>query len=212
MAETTIRALKVRLAEIPLERPATVGGVRILSTMILLVDLESSSGAAGRAYLHVFQPSRTRPFLDLFLSMSDWLAGHPATPETLERTLRARLEERLAKEPDLGAAVGLVDMACWDLRAIETDLPLARLHTPERIPVSAYLTSALGCADPDSTAEEAAQAAQRGFGGYKIQLGHGTLEEDVAAVRAARTALPAGMALMVDYVQSLSREIGRAHV
>ena len=69
-----------------------------------------------------------------------------------------------------------------------------------------YLTSALGCASPGRTRDEALEAARRGFGGFKIQLGHPTLDQDLAAIRAARDALPAGIALMVDYVQSLTKD------
>jgi mandelate racemase len=102
----------------------------------------------------------------------------------------------------LGVALGGLDMALWDAWARARGEPLARALGGELRPLKAY--HSVGLYDADSVAVVAEEARAGGYAGLKIKLGFPTLEEDLAAVRAARQALGDELALMVDYNQSLA--------
>jgi mandelate racemase len=101
-------------------------------------------------------------------------------------------------------ALSALDMALWDALAISLDRPLASLLGAAPRPVRAYNSCGLGLMAPEAAAEEALKLLEGGFKGVKLRLGHPTLRDDLAAVRAVRAALPDTVALMVDYNQGLS--------
>ena len=59
---------------------------------------------------------------------------------------------------------------------------------------------------PAAVADEAVRLTERGFKAVKLRLGYPTLEEDLAALKAVRERLGAGIEVMVDYNQALSVE------
>ncbi len=80
--------------------------------------------------------------------------------------------------------------------------------------VSTYNSNGLGLIDLALVGDEAAQLVEEGFRAIKLRLGRPTLEADIAAVHAARGAIPADVKLMVDFNQALelsgALERGRA--
>jgi mandelate racemase len=97
-----------------------------------------------------------------------------------------------------------VDVACWDALAIAAGRPLARLLGATTRPGPAYNSNGLGLVDPQAAADEALELADEGFRAIKMRLGRRSGQDDLAAVRAVRAALPADVALMADYNQALS--------
>jgi mandelate racemase len=63
----------------------------------------------------------------------------------------------------------------------------------------------LKSATPRELADEVRERSPAGFGAYKLKIGGGSLDDDLAAIDAVREASD-GARLMVDYNQSLSRE------
>jgi mandelate racemase len=59
---------------------------------------------------------------------------------------------------------------------------------------------------PAAVADEAVRLTERGFKAVKLRLGYPTLDEDLAALKAVRKRLGAGIEVMVDYNQALSVE------
>lgn len=100
-------------------------------------------------------------------------------------------------------------MACWDALAIAAGLPLARLLGATNRPIAAYNSNGLGLVDPQAAADEALELVDEGFRAIKMRLGRRSAQDDLAAVRAVRTALPSDVALMADYNQALSRDAAR---
>jgi len=94
-----------------------------------------------------------------------------------------------------------IDMALWDILARSQDLPVARLLGGIERPIPAY--DSFGIIDVIADRGELERSMQRGFRGIKIKIGGGTLEADVARVKAVRDVIGAEIALMVDYNQSL---------
>jgi mandelate racemase len=126
--------------------------------------------------------------------------------------LWAALSERFALIGVQGIvrmAMAGFDVACWDALAVAAGVPLARLLGAEPRPIPAYNSCGLGLMPLDALADEAEKLLERGFRAVKLRLGYPTLEEDLAAVRAARRRIGPGIALMVDYNQALSVEEAR---
>jgi mandelate racemase len=69
-------------------------------------------------------------------------------------------------------------------------------------PIPAY--GAVGYDGVDVCARGAAEWAARGFKGVKAKIGYPTVHEDLAVIRAIRKAVGDGVAIMVDYNQSLT--------
>jgi len=81
-------------------------------------------------------------------------------------------------------------------------LSLASLLGGAPRPVPAY--GAIGYDGEQGSAATAEKWAKRGFRGVKAKIGYPTVQEDVAVLRAIRSATGAGMAIMADYNQSLT--------
>ena len=98
-------------------------------------------------------------------------------------------------------AMGGLDMALWDAYARGRNEPLyATLGAQPRAHKPYY---SVGLYDEKTVIEVAEEAIAENYPGLKIKAGFPTLEEDLAAVRAAKRVL-GNRALMIDYNQSLT--------
>ena len=95
-------------------------------------------------------------------------------------------------------------MAAWDAAARGRGLPLWKLLGAEARATPAY--GGIGYDGERECARQAEQWAKRGLKGVKAKIGYPTVEEDLAVVRAMRAAAGPGVAIMVDYNQSLTVE------
>jgi mandelate racemase len=129
------------------------------------------------------------------------VAGQDLAPQEVSGRLRDRFK-LLGVQGLTGMALAGIDMALWDAAARAADLPLHRLLGATARPVPAY--GGVGFDGVEGSARAAEQWARRGFRAVKAKIGYPTLEEDLAVVRAMRSAVGPGVQLMVDYNQSLS--------
>jgi mandelate racemase len=196
-----IRDIEARAVVGPLAAPVRTASGAVTQALLVLIDLHTEEGPVGHAYLFAYQPFALRPLRDLVLGLGETVKGQPVAPVDLDRTLRARLTLFGARGLQ-GMAVAGIDMAAWDALALAAGVPLVTLLGGESRPIQAY--NSLGMLAPAEAADEAAKTAAAGFRGLKIKIGWPTIEQDLAAVRAARRALPDDVALMVDFNQSLS--------
>jgi mandelate racemase len=188
---------------VPLDRPIRTASGTIGEAPLLLLDLHTDAGVTGRAYLFGFQAATLAPLQALVRALAAAVQGDPLAPLELDRTLRARFA-LLGTRGLLGMALSGLDTAAWDAAAHAAGLPLVRLLGGAPRPVRAYLGNGIGVIPVAEVAETAARLAAEGLPGMKIRLGRPAAGEDVAAVRAARRALPDGVALLADFNQSLS--------
>jgi mandelate racemase len=131
--------------------------------------------------------------------------GEPIDPEAQWKRL-ARRFTLIGVQGIVRMAMAGFDVACWDAIARARRMPLAALLGASPRPVRAYNSNGLGLMGAQALARETEQLLEGGFGGVKLRLGYPTLEEDLAAVRAVRARLAAGVELMVDYNQALEVE------
>ncbi len=102
--------------------------------------------------------------------------------------------------------IGALDIAIWDLRCKDLDMPLHRLVGGARESVPAYASEINLAADdtPDALVERMRAMVERGFKSVKIKIGREDLAEDVERIRRVKEILPAGGQLFVDLNQKWS--------
>jgi mandelate racemase len=93
-------------------------------------------------------------------------------------------------------------MALWDALARSRQLPLVALLGG--VPKSIQAYGAVGYDGEAGSARVAEEWARRGVRGIKAKIGYPTVAEDLAVIRAMRRVVGDGIAIMVDYNQSLT--------
>lgn len=185
----------------PLPRSVRTASGTIASFPLVLIDVSTDGGIEGRAYAQVYLPELLPALAQCVQGMAGMLIGQPLVPRDLHQLLlrRCRL---FGLKGMTGVALGGLDMALWDTWARALGQPLARVLGAQPRPVKAY--NSVGLYDAASVHQIAEETRAAGYAGLKIKLGFATLAQDLAVVRAARRALGEGIALMVDYNQSLN--------
>jgi mandelate racemase len=174
----------------------------ITSVPVVLLDVETTDGLVGRAYLRAYTPAALRSLATLLEDFGALVVGATADPDAVRDRLQAEL--RLLGSLGLaGSAVAGLDMALWDAAAKRRGLPLARLLGGEAKRVPAY--ASLRTQDPASAAGEAAAAVAAGFRACKAKLGAREFGADRRLVAAVREAI-GDADLMADYNQALEVE------
>ena len=164
---------------------------RITKAPLVLIDVETAEGVTGALYLWSYFPRAMVAIASLLQEVEERTKG--------ERIVPAELWSKLAERFALIGVQGIVrmamagfDVACWDALATAAGVPLVRLlgGEPRRIP--AYNSCGLGLMPKDALADEAEKLLERGFRAIKLRLGYPTLAEDLAAVHAVKSRIPAG--------------------
>jgi mandelate racemase len=201
----TIRAIRAVGVEVPMKLPLGTSAGTLRSAPLLLIDLETEEGVTGRAYLFCYLAAAAPAIAAMLGEIERCVKG--------ERIAPAGLWDRLARRFKLIGVQGIVrmamagfDVACWDALAIAAGKPLVTLLGGAPRPIPAYNSNGLGLMAPEAAADEAENLLEGGFRAVKLRLGYPTLPADLAAVRAVKKRLPAGVALMVDFNQALSVE------
>jgi len=180
---------------------------------LLLIDLETEEGGAGRSYLFCYLPAVAFAILSVLDEIEELTKGRRVDPAALSALLMERFA-LIGVQGIVRMAVAAFDVACWDALAIAAGLPLCRLLGAAPKPIPAYNSCGLGLMDDlGKLAAEAEQLLARGFGALKLRLGYPTLERDIAAVHAVKKRVGDKIKLMVDYNQALSVEeaLARGH-
>ncbi|MCW5771716.1 MAG: hypothetical protein KIT16_08795 [Rhodospirillaceae bacterium] len=201
--QTRVRRVTAIPVVVPMKRPVRTASGALTEAPLLLIDLETEAGTTGRAYLFGFMPFTLKPLRDLVTAFGGMIAGDALAPRDLAAKLRARTTLFGARGL-VGMALSGIDMAAWDAAAQTAGLPLACFLGGAPRPVPAYLGNGVGVLPPAEAGREAEVLGRLGFRAVKLRLGHPLLEDDLAAIRAVRAALPPETVLMTDYNQGLS--------
>src|SRR3989441_1165143 len=168
---------------------------------MILIDLATDEGVAGRSSLFGYHAFTLAPLRELVLALAEIVKGDQVAPIELDKKMRARMT-LFGTRGLQGLAIAGIDMAAWDALAVCAGVPLAELLGGRPRPIPAY--NSLGMTPPGEAADAAAKTAAAGFKAMKVKIGWPTLAEDLAVIRAARKHLGADAALMVDFNQSLA--------
>ncbi|MDP3858490.1 MAG: enolase C-terminal domain-like protein [Stagnimonas sp.] len=204
----TLRTITATPVLVPMRRTLGTSVMQVKQAPLLLIDLQTEEGVTGRAYLFCYLDAAGPAAAALVRDCSAFLAGESAAPGAVRAALETRFKLIGLRGITSMVAAG-IDMACWDALAIAAGLPLARVLGGELRATPAYNSNGLGLVDPAAAADEALEMVAEGFGAVKMRLGRPRAGDDLAAVRAVRKAIPAGVHLMADYNQALSGAAAR---
>lgn len=199
----TIRRLRARALMAPMRRKLATATGAIDKVPFVLVDLETDQDISGCAYMFSPTPAGLRPLVELAHQMGEMIAGDRLAPFEIEQKLMKRFT-LFALQGMVQMAISAIDTACWDAQAKSKGLPLAVVLGGSLRAARAYNSCGLGIMTPDKVAREAAELAAPGFQAVKVRLGYPSVAQDVAAVRAARSAIGPDRILMCDYNQGLT--------
>ena len=197
----TVRSVRARPVDAPLERPIRTAVGTIPSAPLVLIDVLTEEGVTGSAYVFAYTPLAMAPLARLIEELGKELSGKSIVPFDRMREFNRRFR-LLGWQGLVGMAVAGLDMAFWDALGKAAGWPVVRLLGGEPRPMMAY--DSYGVLDLKSDASVVARSVEAGFRGIKIKLGDGDVEKDVATVAGVRKLIGAKVALMVDYNQSLN--------
>lgn len=196
-----ITSLKTRTLLVPLPEPhRTASGIVAVSPLVL-ISVHTDAGVEGQSLLFTYTPTALKPCAELVQGMEPLLVGQPLAPASLWQALHARFR-LLGTQGLVGMALSGIDMALWDALAHAHQQPLHALLGAQPRPIKAY--GAVGYDGVEGSAKVAESWAKKGLTGVKAKIGYPTLAEDLAVIRAMRSAVGPDVAIMVDYNQSLN--------
>ena len=198
--DLTIREITARAVVAPLKRPVRTAVGTIPSAPLVLIDVLTDQGSAGRSYIFAYTPAVLVPLVRLIDEIAQELKGKPVAPVLRMREFDRRFR-LVGWQGLIGMAVSGLDMAFWDAIARTLDQPIAALLGGAPAALPAY--DSYGMIDPKADERAIVSSVESGFRAIKIKLGEGDLETDVTTVRAVRTMIGPAIKLMVDYNQSL---------
>jgi mandelate racemase len=203
LAALTFRSIRARAVVLRLRRPVVARIATLADWPMILIDLETEEGVAGRAYLEPYTIKAMKYLVPALHDFGALLKGRRVAPVELYELARRSLHFVGYQGLSMIAVAGL-DMAAWDALARAAGAPLCVLLGGAPGPVKSYNSNGLWLREPAALADEAlALRDEGGFGGLKLRMGRAFLRDDVAAHDAVRRAVGEDMALMVDFNQGL---------
>lgn len=196
-----ITGIQARAVNVPLEFPVRTAVGVVATSPLVLIDLSTSTGATGRAYVFTYTPLALEATRQMVLSLGALIQDRPLAPHDIDQLFAQRLRLLGRTGIALMACAGL-DMAIWDALAVSRGLPLVELLGGSRRPIPAYDSHSMD--GLELGVQRAREAVDQGFAAIKTKIGYASLDEDLAIVRALREAIGPDTRLLVDYNQGLS--------
>jgi mandelate racemase len=167
----------------------------------VLIDVITDQGVAGHGMIFTYTTAVLKPAADLVQNLGSFLEGAELAPAAVEQDFAMRFR-LLGTQGLVGMALSGIDMALWDALARVKNISLLGL-----LGCRSKLIPAYGGVGYDGVLESARVAedwVRRGLKGVKAKIGYPTVAEDLAVIRAIRSAVGPEVAVMVDYNQSLT--------
>lgn len=196
-----IRTVEARAVRVPMAHPHQTAGGTVSESPLVLTDITIEDGVVGHSVVFTYTAAALKPTADLIRGLEPLIKGELLAPAEIEQKLSKRFR-LLGTQGLVGIALSAIDMALWDALARSHGVPLVRLLGGIAKPIPAY--GAVGYDGVEGSAMVAAEWVKRGFSGIKAKIGYATVQEDVAVIRAMRSAVGNGIAIMVDYNQCLT--------
>ena len=200
MSEQKIIKLSVRAVCVPMQHPHKTASGIVSESPLVLVDIETENGIVGHSMVFTYTRAALKPTADLLKELAVFIVGLPLAPRNLEQILSKKFR-LLGTQGLVGIALAAIDMAAWDALARSANTSLIHLLGGVDKPIPAY--GAIGYDGVEGSARVAEDWAKKGFRGVKAKIGYPTVKEDIAVIRAIRSAVGEDMSIMVDYNQSL---------
>lgn len=199
--------LRAHLLRWPVRTPVRTSFGVMHDRPMLLLEVRDADGAVGWGEAWCNFPAvgaehRARLVESVFAPMLDDAARADAA-QTFERLTRATavLAIQSGEPGPIAQCIAGIDMALWDLAARRAAQPLWRFLGGTDPEVKVYASGL----NPDGPERLAAQRQAEGYTAFKLKVGFGA-DRDLANLRAMRSALGEGAAMMVDANQAWSLE------
>lgn len=204
-SDITLTRVRARAVNAPLQIPIKTAVGTVASAPLVLIDAETNAGITGRAWLFAYTPLCLKPLQEMVKNLSGMIEGKSLAPAAITHHFETAFL-LVGHTGLLRMATAGIDMALWDALAKSVQLPLYRLLGGTKRSLKAYDSHSM------DGIELAAARAQRsvadGFSALKTKIGYQTLEQDLAVIRAIKTATQNRIDVMVDYNQSLTVQEG----
>lgn len=199
---TTIRSVRARALEIPIDTPTRMSTRALGSRHYLVIELEDSDGATAFGYSYA-GTSGGRVAKAIVEDMLAPVVVGGDSSDIYGNYERCYAEALLAGRGGIvQRALSAIDMSLWDLAAKRAGCSLATLLGGSPRPVPAYASGGYyraGSLSPeDAVRAEIEQNEEAGFADHKIKVGGLSPGEDAKRVRAASLAIRAGGRLALD--------------
>ncbi len=206
-----IQSLRVRAVRVPMASPHRTAGGAVAESPLILTDVFGDDGVVGHSLIFTYTTAALKPATELIRNLEGFIKGEPVAPLEVEQKLSRRFR-LLGTQGLVGIALAAIDMALWDALARGRGTSLVGLLGGIARPIPAY--GPVGYDGPEASARAAAEWAERGLLGVKAKIGHPSVQEDVAVIRAIRQAVGEGVAVMVNYNQCLTpvEAVGRLRI
>jgi mandelate racemase len=150
----TPRDVSTRAVRVPLTFALGTSAAIVRAVPLLLVDLGTEEGLAGRTYLFCYTPSGARAIAEHIREALELVLGKLTTPLDLARFLQRRFA-LLGVTGTVRMALSAIDMAFWD--ALAQSLRSAAFPRSRRL-----ATAAAGLRQPGARADGPRRARRRG--------------------------------------------------
>lgn len=180
-----ITGFKLGLLSAPLRVPFRTALREVSHVEDIIVELHTADGAVGRGEA----PPTAAITGETLGSIAAALRGH-ICPALVGRDIGALEESFSAISGSIAgntSAKAAAEIAVWDLYAQYCNLPLYKLLGGGRTTLETDLTISVN--DPETMAEDTADAVAKGYGTLKIKVGENPAM-DLARLRAVRAAAP----------------------
>ena len=194
MKITDVKSITV---DIPLPRIVHIAGMTITSREYCIVQIETDTDLVGigigltrNAALADTVERYFRPLL---------LGVNPLYTELIWQKLYSATQ-LIGRKGVIMRALGLVDVALWDIKGKQADLPLYQLlgGVHDRVPVwvaGGYQAEGEGL---NELAAEINSFVEAGYQGVKLFVGAASMDEDIERIRVTRSVLGDQYPMMID--------------
>src|SRR5947209_16712438 len=155
-----VREFNVRTICVPLVTPHRTSSGVITESPLVLTDLLTESGAAGRSILFTYTRAALKPTAELVSNIASLVTGERLAPVAIHDKLRARFR-LLGLEGLVAMALSAIDMAAWDALAHSQEASLTGLLGGMERPLLAY--AGIGFDGPADSAKQAEAYVKQGF-------------------------------------------------
>jgi L-alanine-DL-glutamate epimerase-like enolase superfamily enzyme len=186
---------------IPLEREMVNGSFGFARLEHVLLELDAG-GAVGIGHAFAFERRQAESIRAMAIDLAESQVGEPIDdPAAVWDALWSRTTYIGHAGPPV-MALSMVDSALWDLAGKRLGEPVWRLLGGSGAPLPAYATGGWMSYSVDDLIAEARDLAGRGFGAYKMKVGHRDWRVDLERVAALLDAVD--VEVMVDANQGWS--------
>lgn len=195
-----IKSLAVRAVSVPMTVPHRTASGQVSESPLVLIDIATENGVVGHSLIFTYTKAALQPTAALVKNIGALVVDRILAPTAIEQEMTKRFR-LLGTQGLVGMALAAIDMALWDVLARSNGVSLARLLGGEEKSISAY--AGVGYDGAKGSAQAAEAWVKQGFTGVKAKIGYPSVKEDLAVVRAMRSAVGDDVAIMVDYNQCL---------